>query len=372
MSDTPDTTNVPDAHGASHSPRRAWWRFWSRNAGGESQPTEPRRPRADRTAVMDLSGRIVGIAMLATIVAIAVVGREKLSQRASELKSVTPAVQFSWPPLAGLTSSEPTYPGGPVRTWVNAEIRAHLEKIVLDRVSEDPLDHAGLTAARSALLDTGWFKEDLSLVRDPAGRGEGLVRVLGTWRVPLAAVRYQGKDRLVAEGGELLPPTYDPDSSGFKVIIGTRHEPDRFGKPWPGGDVQAALLVLKRIDPLPCSKQVAAVDVSEFAAWKNLVLVSQFGNRILWGGPADEFNPGQASTDVKLSRLQQLYREQGRIDAGRPLLDIRLIDGVYAHDTENTLGQPAAPVENGKGGKNAKPGAKNPTPTKPAPRSVTR
>jgi len=101
--------------------------------------------------------------------------------------------------------------------------------------------------------------------------------------------------------------------------------------------VQAGLALLDLLRSLPGAEQIAGVDVGDYAHGRMLTLVTQAGNRILWGGPVDEFNPGQATPAVKLARLAEVYREFGRIDAGRAVLDVRLVDGVYIHDTAGVM-----------------------------------
>lgn len=252
---------------------------------------------------------------------------------AADLNATKPTVKFVWPPLAGFASSEPPVPGSEPATWINADIRADLERTVLSKLTSNPFDRDALAAAHAAISATGWLKDDLRLSRDSSGE----VRVSGTWRIPAAAVRFENQDMLVTGTGELLPVKYRPDASGYKVIVGASQRPPEFGKLWIGGDVQAGLQLLAAVANIPGSHQIAAVDVSEFGAARTLVLVTDLGNRILWGGPIDSFNPGQATPNAKLQRLASLFREQGRVDAGRTALDIRLIDGVYIHDTANAM-----------------------------------
>jgi hypothetical protein len=273
-----------------------------------------------------------GFLCITAIVALAA-GFGPMRAAAAHLNATPPTVRFNWPPLAGLASSAPSTPGGEPRTWINAQIRSDLEHAALSKLGADPFDRRSLVAARDALAATGWFRDDLKLSRDTAG----VVHISGTWRIPAAAVRFAGEDMLVSSTGELLPVKYRPDASGYKVIVGASHNPPELGNPWIGGDVQAGLKLLALASTLPCTRQIAAVDVSDYSPGRSLVLVTDLGNRILWGGPVDEFNPGQASPAAKLRRLADVYREQGRVDAGHPLLDIRLLDGVYVHDTANVM-----------------------------------
>lgn len=285
-----------------------------------------------RAAISTFAGWTSSFLCIAALAAIAA-GFGQMQASAAHLNATAPTVKFSWPPLAGFASSEPPVAGSEPATWINSDIRSDLERTVLSKLTPDPFDRSSLAAAHAAIAATGWIKDDLRLSRDPSG----LVRVSGTWRVPAAAVRFENQDMLVTGTGELLPVKYRPDASGYKVIVGASQRPPEFGKLWIGGDVQAGLQLLAAVGSIPGSQQIAAVDVSEFGAARTLVLVTDLGNRILWGGPIDSFNPGQATPNAKLQRIASLFREQGRVDAGRAMIDIRLIDGVYIHDTANAM-----------------------------------
>ncbi len=297
-----------------------------------SEGPAPQPPLAERSW-LGMASSIISTLLFITLLATLVVAYPMLQARAGQLQAAAPSVQFSWPPLAGLASAEPAVPGGEPRTWVNAEIRSDLERLVLKRLSSDPFDHDGLNAAREDLLRTGWITSDLTLIR----QDDGVVRVSGTWRVPVAAVRFNDRDHLVTRSAELLPLSYAQGSSGFKVILGVPSPPPEPGKVWLGGEVQAGLKLLAHLAAVQGVHQIASVDTTEFATTRSLTIVTDLGNRILWGGPVDAFSPGQAPTTTKLARLSRLFREHGRVDAGRAVLDVRLADGVYVHDTAGVL-----------------------------------
>lgn len=306
------------------------------------QPAASTEEALPRQRIIAALFTFLSFALVCVVIATFAVGYRPLKLRTAEMKKRPVTVAFYWPPMA-TPPAKPGVPPAPPQTWVNAEIRAELEKLVKNILADDPFDTRSLAAARDALFGTGWFNADLTLSRDP----HNAVEIRGTWRIPVAAVRTQGPDggvvdQLVSAKGELLPPRYKPDGSGLKVIVGVKHEPPKLGEPWLGGDVQAGLRLLEYLAVLPRFDQVAGVDVSEYSPDRKLVVVTDLGNRIHWGGPPDEFSPGQATPQTKLGRLAQLGREHGRIDAGRVALDIRLTDGVYIIDT---LGLAAAPVE---------------------------
>lgn len=316
----PDTAPAPDPEAPGVAPRRRL-----------RLPRVSPRTRAAVTSVLSATLLTAAVAGLA-------VAAKPMQDGVISLRSAQPRVAFDWPPLRGEVSSAPAHPGAEPRTWVNADVRAELEALVLQNVSPNPLDAAGLPAARAALMKTGWFRQDLRLERD----ADSLVRVTATWRLPAAAVRWGGKDVLVSSAGDRLPLEYAPDASGYKAIVGVFHEPPDPGEAWLGGDVKAALGLLELLARVPGYEQVAGIDVTGFTGKHTLVIVTDSGARITWGGPVDEFNPGQATHVTKLARLVQLRRDYGRIDAGRPAIDVRLVDNVYVIDTTGALAQALA------------------------------
>ena len=73
--------------------------------------------------------------------------------------------------------------------------------------------------------------------------------------------------------------------------------------------------------------QVAGVDVSQYSVRKRLLIVTDRGSTILWGGRPGEFSPGQAKDDQKRTRLVLLFKESGRIDEGKDTVNVSLSNG---------------------------------------------
>ncbi len=282
------------------------------SARGGSRWARTRRVIGGVTTAALGAGILVGLTL----------GRGPMQARAALLRPCPVTVKIAWPPLvhrAGAPSEAPA-PGQP-DTWLDESSRTRLERLVLSAVTADPFDTQSLAAAQGALMRTGWFATDCVLRR---GTG-GVILVHGQWRIPAAVVRSGNMDRLISTRGELLEPQYAPDTSGLRIILGARPDmPTRFGDPWIGGEVQAGLALLDYLRDTTGFEQVYAIDVSGYRANKRLVIVTDKGNQVLWGGRPDEFNPGQARADVKRQRLAKLRRELGRIDAGRQFLDVSL------------------------------------------------
>lgn len=262
--------------------------------------------------------------LLVSIIAGLVLGRGYLVRQAAKLRTAPAQVKFNWPPLA-------VPPGGVMHeavdgvpnTWLDVKSRRDMENIAASLLSDNPFDADSLRDAQAALMATGWFERPCTLTRDPSG----VVEITGVWRVPVAAVRFGDHDYVVASRGERLPATYEPDGSGLRVVIGPDKAPPTLGESWLGGDVQAGLALLDFLRSMPGYNQVAAVDISEFTSRKRLVIVTDRGSQIVWGGPPGEFHAGQARDELKRTRITRLYRESGRIDHGQDIVNVSLASG---------------------------------------------
>jgi hypothetical protein len=261
--------------------------------------------------------------LLAILVGLAA-GRHIMLREASRLRTGPIGLVFDWPPLA-IPPGGAQYQAidGVPNTWLDVKSRRTLESIALSHLSPDPFDAGSLRAAQEALMATGWFADECTVARESSG----VVRISGDWREPVAAVRFGNRDYVVAAGGERLPADYPPDASGLKTVIGPHMDPPQLGAPWLGGDVQAGLSLLFLLHTTPFAHQVAAIDISEHASRKRLLIITDSGATIVWGGEPGQFHAGQARDDVKLTRLLQLFRESGRIDKGQDLINVSLSSG---------------------------------------------
>ncbi len=295
--------------------------------------TRIRAAIGDRARLLNTIGAALSGATALAAAACIVVGYQPLMARAGEMRRSSPRIEIAWP-LIPLPPNSP--PGTLPMTWLDSESRIGLERLVSRQLGDNPLDGRAVAGAQEALLATGWF-DDAQGAGVRVARGEdGIVRVFGDWRVPVAAVRVGDSDHLVARAGELLLPTYKRDGSGFKVILGVSHDKPEHGKAWMGGDVQAGLGLLSFLSGMPGYQQVYGVDVSEYVNSKQLVIVTDMGNHIVWGGAPTgaDFAPGQAKPAKKREELSKLFATYGRIDAGRAVVDVRPESGAYIHVAE--------------------------------------
>ncbi|MBX3357040.1 MAG: hypothetical protein KF745_01300 [Phycisphaeraceae bacterium] len=248
------------------------------------------------------------------------VGRSPLKAKAEEIRSDRLTVVFNWPPAISAdprAASSSTTPN----TWVDSETRTRLEQLALSCLTANTFDGESLQRAQSALQATGWFANEVRVRRDKAG----VVRVDGQWRVPFACVRTNRGDQWVTFRGEALDKIFAPDTSGLCVVHGVRTPPPSLGSVWEGGEVQPSLALLQYIRPCPGFEQVVGIDASDYLS-KNrrlLSILTRHNTRILWGGPVDQPLPGEMPSGVKLKNLSDIVMRTGRVDAGRPFIDIR-------------------------------------------------
>ncbi len=281
----------------------------------------PARPSRFRRAWRALVVGVSALAIVGAIVALVIV-YQPMQQRAESIVEAPLTIKFQWP----VVMREDGTPDR-TRTWLDPLSRAELEELARRTLSNDPFDHDALVRTQEALMATGWFAGPVTVQREDGG----VVRIFGPWRTYSAVVRWHDKDYLVADKSERLIREYEPGTSGLKIILGTQFDPPAYGAPWLGGDVEAGLALLEflRGSTPKVWQQVAAVDVSAYAQTKELIIVTDLGNRIRWGGPPHDFTPGEPSGEVRRRRLEKILADTGRIDANMELLDIRLMENVY-------------------------------------------
>lgn len=242
---------------------------------------------------------------------------------AKQLASRPPVLVIDWPRLGGDDGVNPV-------TWMPETLRAELQALVASQVRvDDPLSVQTLDRIGAALRMSGWFEGE-PIVRRTFKEQAPMIHISGSWRTPVAVVRYEELDYLIAEGGRLLPARYTAGTSGMPLVLGVTEPPPThpstgglaFGEPWPGGEVVAGLDLLILMTRMPFHGQVAAVDVASFNRTGQLELVTDRQTRVLWGGPPSRHLPGELRTEGKIAQLLDIVRRYGRIDAGQARIEI--------------------------------------------------
>ncbi len=247
-----------------------------------------------------------------------VYGSRYLESRAEAfVGDAEPTVRILWPALGGGGEGDRV-------TWLPAGERARLTEIARTALANGgSLGVDGVRSVSTELWSQGWFSERPTVRRT----GGGVVVVEARWRVPAAAVRFDGRDQLIAWDGAALPLRYPRGQSGLRVILGASFGPGEGGvidpsRAWPGEDVAAglALLDLLRVEGL--DDQVAAVDAGRVFKDGMLEIVTTRGGRIVWGSPVGRYAPGQKSDGERVDVLRALLGRTGMLDAGESRVEI--------------------------------------------------
>lgn len=198
--------------------------------------------------------------------------------------------------------------------WLNGELRDDLVRAAAGELRGDVFDREHLVRARIALLNSGWFEK----VKQVQRLTSDLVLVDGEFVTPFAVVRDRDGEHLVDPTGRLLPLTFPTGvKHNFVSIVGAHFaRPSRPPLQWEGGDISAALKLLRRIDDKKWKSQIASVDISAAMSSQMLVLTSDRGCRLIWGSPPGQEAALEALADRKIAYLDYHFENHGHIDLG--------------------------------------------------------
>ena len=176
---------------------------------------------------------------------------------------------------------------------------------------------------------------------------------------PVALVEWGDTFWLVDGDGVKLPAQFNSSQLNqvvrgadhrinIRIIQGVLNPPVAAGKKWPGDDLKAGIEMVKLLYGLPYAEEIVKVDVQNYGGrislrHAQLELGTLYDTTIKWGRPV---NGGtdffvEVPTQKKLQVLKEIYTQYGRVDAGRPWVDIRLDHPTYPST-------PDAPVADGK------------------------
>ncbi|MHC4064156.1 MAG: cell division protein FtsQ/DivIB [Planctomycetota bacterium] len=172
------------------------------------------------------------------------------------------------------------------------------------------------------LEESAWVRRVEHVRRLPSGRIEARCR----YRTPAAMVQHRGEFVLVDAEHVRLPGRY-PYSPGWLLIQGVAGSPPPAGEQWTAPGLTAATTISDRLADEPFADQVTAIRVHNFrgrldsrAAHVELA-TDRAGGRIIWGSaPGEEIE--ENSAEQKLAILRRNHELYGRIDAGRPVIDV--------------------------------------------------
>jgi hypothetical protein len=184
------------------------------------------------------------------------------------------------------------------------------------------------------VVDTGWVDQLRRVERSEPG----VITVDASWRAPAGVVRQNGYDYLVSTDGRRLDAQWKGEAAGLPVVIGAERSTAATsvlpGTVWPDRSVLAGVELLTLlhqelgVDPIlgPGGfDQIWGVDVADFERYQRLVILTDQGNRIIWGRAPSDPVSDLVPTHRKLENLAYMRRhpEYGRrIDASQALIDL--------------------------------------------------
>lgn len=217
--------------------------------------------------------------------------------------------------------------------WLRLFDNRHILERLSERVelrSEDRLRDPELAERIGLALsapDVGWIKSVDRVVVRP----DNVVSVRCRFRSPSAWVRRGRYCYLVDNERVRLPGRYDPDDcagGNLLIIDGVRQQAPEVGEAWGGADLAAGLRTAALLTGKPFHPQITSVIVENYDGRLDRsrphveLATDRPGSRVWWGRPPDEEFGTEITAAQKLTLLQTLYEQYGRIDLGQPYVSI--------------------------------------------------
>ena len=207
-----------------------------------------------------------------------------------------------------------TFQNPPV--WLDETLLLALQDAARVHLSETAVGREGLINTSDAMAATGWFRK----VNQVRWVSDTHAIVDATFLIPYAVVRdVQGKVLIDAQGrrlptrdGIIVNPKYH-----FITIENTLHaRPQRPGLQWNGNDILSALKVLHLIYNKPWALEIKTLDLGTWPSDSSISFTTNTPSRLKWGSAPNEERGLEALADDKITRLDWLHTNFGRIDKG--------------------------------------------------------
>lgn len=245
-------------------------------------------------------------------------------------------------------------------SWMSDFLAEQIVRSARPVGAHSSFDHQLLVDTTHRLASSPWVKNIREIRRGYTNRPGDTLELDCEFRAPVALVRWKDYYWLVDAEGVKLPEQFTADQvervmidpSGnrqIRVIEGVATAPVETGKKWPGDDLAAGLALAATISPQSWANSVRGIDVSNFAGRINrreaqLAMLTQYNTRVFWGQPVNSKSFFvEARDNIKLDNLSRIYAKFGRIDAGKPWVDIRFDDPSYPRTEETAANPPGSP-----------------------------
>jgi len=194
-------------------------------------------------------------------------------------------------------------------------------------------DHDMLVDASKALAANPWISKVYDVRRAYRDKPGDTLEIDCEYRVPAALVKWGAFYWLVDRDGVKLPEQYEPADVpkivkaddglvNIRIIEGVHRPPPETGKKWIGEDLSAGLEMVALLSDKVYAQEVLKVNVGRYSNPRepHVVLVTKYATEIRWGRTPSELEKDpfmEVSTAKKLDRLQRIYTQFGRVDAGQ-------------------------------------------------------
>lgn len=201
-----------------------------------------------------------------------------------------------------------------------------------------------------------WIKH-VNQVRRVYGQSPGdTLEIDCEYRSPAALVKWGQYFWLVDSQGVKLPEQYTVDQlpkiivgadgkTNIRMIDGVSRPPSESGRIWPGDDIAGGLEMARLLSAVDWADQIRDIDVSNFGGRRDsqsaeIVLVTRFGTQIRWGrSPSRDDGVVEVGVPQKLAAIDAIFRRAGRVDDGKPWIDMRLDRVTCPDPNENATAQ---------------------------------
>lgn len=240
-------------------------------------------------------------------------------------------------------------------SWMSDALAGQIVQSIQPDKPSSPFDKQLLVDTVNMLSRNPWIKATRSVRRAYGRRPGDTLEIDCDFRAPIALVKWRDYYWLIDSDAIKLPqqfteqqlPTIIRGNDGrlnIRVIEGVSEAPVQSGNKWNGDDLAAGIELVKLLFGHAFTEEIVRVDVSNFGGRVNprnaqLALVTRYDTTIQWGLPINtkDFFV-EIPTDQKLKRLEQIWAQYKRVDAGMKSIDIRL--EVITHpSTENAAAQ---------------------------------
>lgn len=239
-------------------------------------------------------------------------------------------------------------------SWMNDQLRTRLETVATPVVSRSSLDGSVVKDVATVLAAEPWVKTVKQVRRVYGEQAGDTLQIDCEFRAPVALVQDDAWFWMVDAEGVKLPERFMKGELAkvangqgllgmqLRVITGVHQSAPQAGEHWIGEDLAAGLELAKLFHDKPYMNDVAMIDVSAIdppgtatgRRRNEVTLITKFNTQIRWGEPLMRT---AFSVDVpvaqKMLTLERLYKEYGRLDAGRPWIEIRYDSVLYPTDT---------------------------------------